>query len=116
MQIHLAHDRPVLIRIARDLLRSVPSRDAQMVGKVARRAQDGGAKESVLLNSFCYDRLVGVSIQYDFDLARVGAKDADFQILANPMRPQHAEWIGMRSSDEIFHLIRRHSRDFKRFS
>src|SRR5205085_11520544 len=97
MQIDLAHEWAVLIRIPCELFRAIPFCDAQTVGEIARRARQSCAKESILLNSFCCNRLADVSIHHDLDLARVRTKDADFQIVANLVRPQHAERICVRS-------------------
>src|ERR1041385_6712673 len=86
MQIYLAHEWAILISIPHELFRAIPFCDAQTVGEIARRARQGCAKKSILLNSFCGNRLAGVSIQHDLDLARVRPKDANFQIVTNPVR------------------------------
>jgi len=115
MQIDLAHDWPVLIRIARALLRSIPANDLEMIWDIARRAGDSRTKESVLMNSLSRYRLLRFSIQHYINHARVRAKDPDLQIIANSMRTQQAERIGVSSAHEAAHLVTRQSRDVESF-
>src|SRR5260370_36590659 len=56
MLINLAHDRAVLIRIARQRLRAVPRCEAQMVIEIARCARHSRAEETVPVNSLRRDR------------------------------------------------------------
>src|SRR5207244_1895069 len=93
MQIDLAHDRPILIGVARELIRAIPFCDAQMIRRVPCRARDSRTEETFLFDSLRCDRLLRFTIQYDLDRARVRAKDANLQIVPYPMRPQHAERI-----------------------
>src|SRR6266446_9706938 len=109
MQIHLAHDRTVLIRIARGLLRPVPSRETEMIWDIARCAWHSRAKESVLVAALCCNRLLQFSIKNDVDRAHIWPKHSNLQIVAHPMGPQHAEWIGVSPGDGPAHLVTRHT-------
>ena len=62
MQVDLTHERSVLIRIARELLRSIPTLEAKAIIEIARRAGHGCAKKTVAMNSLRRDRLVCLSI------------------------------------------------------
>ncbi len=76
-----------------------------MIREIAGRARHGRAKESILLNSLRRNRLLCFSIQHDIDRARIRAKDTNLQIIANAVRTQYAERIGMNSANEATHLI-----------
>ena len=115
MQINLAHDRPVLIGIACELLRSIPGSHTETVWKIPRRPGPGRTKETVLVNSLRRDRLLRMTIQHDLDRARVRAEYPDLQTITDAVRTQYAERIRMRSCDEVFHVIGRQSRDLKTF-
>jgi len=106
VQIDFAHDRPVLIGIAGQVMRSVPGSDSQMVWKIPCCVSDSRAEKTVLLNFLRCDRLLGMLINYDLDLARIGTKNTDFQVVSNPMRTQHSKGIGMRAADKAAHFIR----------
>jgi hypothetical protein len=54
-------------------------------------------------------------IQHDLNLARIGTKDANLQIVPNPVRTQHPKGIGMRPADEAAHFVRGQSSDLERF-
>ena len=77
MQIHLAHDRPVLIGIACQVMGSIPGSDSELVWKIACCVPDSRAKETVLLNFLRCDRLFRMLIQHDLNLARIGPKDTN---------------------------------------
>ncbi len=115
MQIDLAHDWPVLIWIPREMLRSVPRSEPEMIWKIAGRAGDTRAKESVLLNLLCCDRLLRCSIEQYLNRACVRAKNANLQIITNAVRTQHAERIRMNSADEAAHLVTRQSGNLEGF-
>src|SRR5262249_12666531 len=87
MQVHLAHNGAVLIRIARGLLRPVPSRDTELIRDIARCARHGCAKESILVDALRRNRLLRFSIKNYVDRTRIWSKDSNLQIFANPMRP-----------------------------
>ena len=74
MQIDFAHDRPVLIGIACQVMRSVPGSNSEMVWKIPRCVPDSRAKETVLLNFLRCDRFFRVLIQHDVNPARIGPK------------------------------------------
>src|SRR5881628_177510 len=109
MQIHLAHNGPVLIGIARERLRSIPGGHTEMVWKIPRRPGPGRTKETVLVNSLRRDRLLCMTIQHNLDRVRVRTEYADLQIITDAVRPQHAEWIRMGPGDEPAHLVTRHT-------
>src|SRR6266516_7632172 len=83
MQIDLTHNRAVLIRIARQLLRATSRREAKMIIEVTHRAGHSRAKKTVPMNSLRGDRLSRRSIQNDVDLFCIRPKHADLQILSN---------------------------------
>src|SRR5437773_12523249 len=62
MQVDLAHERSVLIWIACELLRSIPTLDGKSIIEIAGRAGHGCAKKTVAMNSLRCDRLVCLSI------------------------------------------------------
>src|SRR5881628_741797 len=66
-------------------------------------------KKSVAMNLFRFDRFL--PIHHDVDLARVGAKRANRQIVAHSMRSENAERIGMRAGKKTIQLIRRQPGD-----
>jgi len=86
MQIDVAHDWPVLIRIPRELFWAVRLYDAEMVRNVALRARNTGAKKPFLIARFRSDRFVWFSIEHDLDRPRVRAKDPDLHVIANLVR------------------------------
>src|SRR5206468_13068358 len=90
MQIDRAHDGPVLIWIPRGMMRAVPRSEPEMVWKIAGRPGGTRAKESVLLNLLCCDRLLRCSIEQYLNRACVRAKDTNLQIITNAVRTQHA--------------------------
>src|SRR5438105_2710611 len=112
MQIHLTHERAVLIRVSHDELRSVPTSQAQTVIKFARRARHPRLKKTVTMNFLRGQRL---TIAHDVDLARVRPKDMDREIVSYPVRPEDAERIGMRAGEKAIQLIRRQTGHGKRF-
>src|SRR4030095_714775 len=115
VQIDFAHDRPVLIRIACQAMRSVPCSDSQMVGKIPCCVADSGTKETVLLNFLRCDRFFRMLIQNNLNLARIGTKHTDFQIVTNPVRTQHSKGVGMLPSDKAVYFVGRHSSDLESF-
>src|SRR6059058_5949175 len=96
MQVDLTHNRAVLIRITRQLLRAIPRREAKMIIEVTHRAGHTRAKKTVVMNSVSGDRLSRWSIQNDVDLFCVRPKHADLQIIANAVWSQNAEWVPVR--------------------
>ena len=96
-------------------MRSVPGSDSQVVWKIPRCVPDSRAEKTVLLNFLRCDRLLGMLIYYNLDLARIGTKDTDFQVVSNPMRTQHSKRIGMRPADEAAHFVRWQSSDLESF-
>jgi hypothetical protein len=86
-----------------------------MVWKIPRCVPDRRAKESVLLNFLRCDRLFRMLIQHDLNLARIGTKDANLQIVPNPVWTQHSKGVGMRPSDKAAHFVRWQSSDLERF-
>src|SRR5438046_3809983 len=111
MQIDLTHNRAVLIRITRQLLRAIPRREAKMIIEVAHRAGHTRAKKTIAMNSLSGDRRSRWSIQNDVDLFCVRPKHADLQIIANAVWSQNAEWVGMGTGGKTFQFIGRQCRD-----
>jgi hypothetical protein len=93
MQIDFAHDWPVLIGIACQDGRSVPSSNSDLVWDIPRCVPDSRAKETVLLNLLRWDRFFRMLIQHDLYLAGIGPKDTNLQIVSDPMRAQHSKRI-----------------------
>src|SRR6266480_3519613 len=114
MQVDLTHNRAVLIRITRQLLRAIPRREAKMIIEVAHRAGHTRAKKTVAMKSISGDRLSRWSIQNDVDLFCVRPKHADLQIIANAVWSQNAEWIRMSPGEKTVQFIGWQSRDFER--
>ena len=78
-----------------------------MVIEIARRARHSCAKKTVALNFLRFDRPGCLSIRHDFDLARIGPENADLQIVADTVRSQDAERIGMLPCEEAVHFVGR---------
>src|SRR5438045_1334312 len=114
MQIDLTHNRAVLIRITRQLLRAIPRREAKMIIEVTHRAGHTRAKKTVAMNSLSGDRLSRWSIQNDVDLFCIRPKHADLQIIANAVWSQNTEWIGMGPGEKAAQFVGWQSRDFER--
>jgi hypothetical protein len=86
-----------------------------MIWKIPGCVPNSRAKETVLLNFLRCDRLFWMLIQHDLNVARIGSKDTDLQIVANSVRTQDSKGIGMDASDEAVHFVRRQSSDLERF-
>src|SRR5437867_10221370 len=115
MQLDLTHDRAVLIGIEHQKLGSVQCYNAQLIIEIARCARHSCAKKTVALNFLGRDRPGCLSIRHDFDLARIGPENADHQIVADTVRPQDAERIGMRSCEKAVQFVGRQAGDLERF-
>ncbi len=72
MQINLAQDRPVLIRIAHRVFRAVPVRDPQPVIEIAGRVCHASLEKSVAMNFLRLDRLEFIRRSLDASPARAG--------------------------------------------
>ena len=108
MQIHLAHDRPVTIRIVHDLLRPVPACDPQEIIAVALFLGKYALEETVALYSLHRIELIAVvRQQHDFHFLCVRPENADHEIVSQPVRSQHSERIVMRPQKKRGQLIRR---------
>ena len=101
--------------IPREVLRSIPARDTDMIREIAGRARHGHAKKPILLNTLRCNRLLRFSIQHDIDRARVGAKDSDLQIVASSVGTQDAEWISMSTGNEAAHVVTRQASNLESF-
>src|SRR5260370_21650754 len=86
MLINLAHDRAVLIRIARQRLRAVPRCEAQMVIKVAPGSRHSRAEETVAMNFLRSDRPGCLLIQHNVDPSRISPESADLPLVPHPLR------------------------------
>src|SRR5579864_9166400 len=92
MQIDFAHDRAVLIRITRDLLRSVMTGYPNSIIQISRRIGNRCLKKSLAMNSLRLDRAVlRLRIDQNVDLFRVRSKHANHQIVLLPMRPEDSK-------------------------
>jgi len=103
VQIDFAHDRAVLIRIAHGVFRSVPIGDLQPIIEIASRVRNFRLKKPVAMNFLRLDRRLPVLD--DIDLARVGTKGANRQIVSHPVRSENAERIGMRAGEENIQFV-----------
>ena len=115
MQIDIAHNGAVLIRIPHELFCAVQFYEAELVRNVALRAGNCGAKEPFLIDSFRSRWLVRFSIEHDLDRARVRAKGSNLHIIADLVRTQHAKRIRMKASDKPVDLVPRDAGNLKRF-
>ena len=113
MQIHFAHDRPVLIWIAHHRLGAVPTRQAQVIIEIARRVRHLGLKKSVAMNFLRFN--CRLSVPDDVDLVCVRTKCANGEIVSHPMRSQNSERIGMCAGEKAVQLIRRQTGHGERF-
>ena len=104
MQIHLAHDRSVAIRIVQRPLRSIPAHCANPVIAVTFFPRQHCLEKSVVMNSFRRDLLL--RWENDRYFARVRPKDANDKIVSHAMRAEDPERIGMCSFDEGSELVR----------
>src|SRR5207249_12039089 len=113
MQINLAHDRSVLIRITHHRLGPVPTGQTQMIIEIPGRVRHLGLKKTVAMNFLRFNCCLPVP--HDVDLARVRTKRAYGEVVSHPMRPQNSEWIGMRVGKKTVQFIRRQTCDGKWF-
>src|SRR5438552_5471686 len=95
MQINLAHDRSVLIRITHYRLGPVPTGQAQMIIEIPGRVWHLRLKKTVAMNFLRFNCCL--PIPHDVDLARVRTKGANGEIVSHPMRTQNSERIGVRA-------------------
>jgi hypothetical protein len=105
MQVDFTHDWSVAVGVARDSLRIVQARNAKFVIEIARCPRNSHLEEPVAMNLAHLDGRL--SIREDVDLLRVGAENADANIVPHTMRSQNPKRIGMCSGKEATYLRRR---------
>src|SRR3989440_12633479 len=129
MEIHFAHDRPVLIGVAHHRLRAVAVCDANAIIEVPCRVWNFGLKKSIAMNFFRLDRMRPVrrslnaspartgrgTVRHDVDLAGIRTKRADREIVPHPVRTEDAERIGMRAGEKSVQLVWWNPSDGERF-
>jgi hypothetical protein len=54
-----------------------------MIWNVSRRARNGGAKETFLVDAFCSDWFLWIPIEDDVYRARVWSKDSDLHVITD---------------------------------
>src|SRR3982074_601008 len=122
MEIDLAHDRAVTVRIARQPFFSVKTGDTDVIIEIARRVRHSCAKKTVPMNFLRRHAFARLSILrsrrlsalHDIDLLRIGPKNTNDQIVAHAMRPQDAKRVGMGGGEKRVQLVRRQSHNFER--
>src|SRR4051812_49009391 len=115
MQIDVSHDRTVLVSIPCELLRAVHFKDAQMVRNVRLRGGDSGAKETFRIEPFRSDWIVRFAVEHYLDHTRIRAKGSDLQVIADFVRTQHLEGIGVKTADKFVNLVAWDGSNFESF-
>ena len=105
MQVHLAHDCSVAIRIVERAFRAVPAHRSHTIIAVTLFSGQHCLKKSVVMNSFRRDLLLRG--KDDCNFARIRPKDANNQIVSNAMRTENPKRIGMRSFNERSQFVGR---------
>ncbi len=112
VQIHLAHNRSIAIRIAPQVLGAVPAQHAQAIIAVAFFAGQDRAEKSILMNALGYDFWFAIW-QSDAYFARIRPKNANDQIVADAMRTENAERIGMGRTEKRIQFVCRQAKHGK---
>jgi len=76
-----------------------------MVRNIAFRVGNIGAKETFFIDPFRSDWFVRFSIEHDLDCTRVRAKNPNLDVITDPVRAQHAEWIRMKASHKSVDFV-----------
>jgi hypothetical protein len=97
MQIHLAHDDPVGVRIAHDRGRIVPPGEMNAIIEIASHPRQSRLEKSFTPEPLGRDVLLLFAREDDAHFLRVRPEDANGQIVAKPVRTQDPERIGMRA-------------------
>ncbi len=105
MQIHLAHDRPVAIRVARHLLALVPRDHAHLVIQLPRFPRQHRLEKTLGMQPI--GRHFLSARDRDPHLSRVRPKNADDEVFAHAMRTKNAKRIGVATGEKNVHLIHR---------
>src|SRR5450432_280267 len=95
MQIHLAHDRAVAVRIAQQLLRTIKRDHLDQIGEAARLVRNNGLVKSFDMQSFRRKNFCLVICRDDLDLLRFRPENANHQIVPRAVRAEDAKWIVM---------------------
>ncbi len=110
MQIDLAHEGTVAIRIAHRFFRAAPVRQAHRVVAVAFPVRQDGLEETIVMQTIGGKFLIA---RDDAQFLRVRTKDAHDQVLAHTMRPKNAKRIVMRAGQKGVHFINGRADDFE---
>ncbi len=104
--IDLAHDRPVAVGIAQELLRAVKRNHLHEVGKIGRFVRHSRLVKPLDMEPLGRENLLLVFRRHDLDLLRLRAKNAHDQVIARLMRTEDLERIGMGSMQKGGDLVR----------
>src|SRR3954469_2757843 len=95
MQIGLAHDRPISVRVACSPFRSRVRREMQPIIQVASSSGQLRAEETVAMKFLGFDAGRIIAVGHDRNLPGIGTENADRQIIAHSMRTEDAKWVGV---------------------
>ncbi len=106
VQIDLAHDRPIAVGIAQQLLGAVESDDFHEIGKIARFVGHGRLVKPLDVQPLGRKDLGRIVRRHDLNLLRLRSKNANDQIVAGAMRAEDAKWIGVGTVEKGGDLVR----------
>src|SRR5436190_17642810 len=112
MQIDLAHDEAVAIRIADHGGRSLPAGQVHLVTAAALRLWQRRLEKTFRAEPLSGKALL-LSLEHDGHFFCVRAEDADDEIVSDAMRPQDAERIRMRAGEENVQFVDGHAGNFE---
>src|SRR5207248_7543964 len=104
MNVHFAHDHAIGIGVTGDLFTAIPPFDLQGVRNITRAFLESGLKKAFTLNFLRWNNGT-IVVEFDRNLARVGAKNADQNVVTQSMRPEDAKRIRVRALQKRAQLI-----------
>src|SRR5438270_7676912 len=113
MQVHLAHDEPVAVGIADERRRFIPTREMNVIIDVAFHPGKRRLEKSFRAESVRGETLFGLSVGNNAHFFCVRTKDAHDEIVADAMRAENPEWIGMRAGEEDVEFVDEHAGYFE---
>jgi serine O-acetyltransferase len=112
VQVDLAHERAVAIRILHDLLGTIVSDRAHLVVAVASRSRQHRLEKAFGMQTIGGDFLPSAR-RSDAHLLCVWAKHPDDEIIAHAVRTQNPERIRVRAREKRVHFVDRQAEDFE---
>ncbi len=103
--VDLAHDRPVAVGIAQELLRAVKRNHLHEVRETGRFVRHGRLVKALDMEPLGRENLLPVFRRHDLNLLRLRAENANDQVLARTVRTEDAERIGVGSVQERGDLV-----------